>query len=179
MPYILNQRCHWDLVLVACWDSSARIQVTCYICRLVRNVLSSAQSFDVRPACLSLNSSLVYNKAVPVQDEREMLLLPPRRWDCCGCSGPQATQIVQTLAVKGLRGQCHLLSQLSGSSQCLNRKTLFQMESNWHRSRSQFTFEYRQSATEIKTILKLPYCRKRYFYISVDYKAALGTQWKY
>lgn len=129
----------------------------------------------MRPACLSLNSSPVHNKAVPVRDEeRDAAPSTSQVGLLWSFRGPQAIQIAQTVTVQGLGGQCHLLSQLSGSSQHLNRKTLFQMESDRHRIVPNLA-EYTQSATEINTILKLPYCRKIYFHISVDHKAAQGS----
>lgn len=124
MPYILNQRCHWDLVLVACWDSTARIQATCFICWVVKNVLASTQSHDVQPAYLQTALWFIIKLSLD-----EMLLLSPGRWDCRGRAGPQATQTTQTVGVQGFRGHWDLPSQWSGASQCLSFQIMFQNES--------------------------------------------------
>ncbi len=80
MPYILNQRCHWNSVLVACWESTVRIQATCFICRVVKNVWASTQSYDVQPTSMSSNSSLLCNKTVSVWDAATFTLQVGLEW---------------------------------------------------------------------------------------------------
>ena len=116
MPYILNQRCHWDLVPVVCWNSIVR-----------QHVSGSPQSCDPSALLYPQTALRFVIKLFLDRMEWGMLRLSPHSWDSSG-RGPRAIQEAQTVGVQGLRGHWEMLSENSGTSQWLKREILVEME---------------------------------------------------